>query len=53
MLLAHLSKENNFPEMAYQTVINLLEEHEIYIGKHLNLHIMKRDELSPVFTLGK
>ena len=53
VLLAHLSKENNFPEMAYQTVKNLLEEPEIYIGKHLNLHIMKRDELSPVFTLGK
>lgn len=52
VLLAHLSKENNFPEMAYQTVKNLLEEHEIYIGKHLNLHIMMRDELSPVFTLG-
>ncbi len=53
VLLAHLSKENNFPEMAYQTVKNLLEEHEIYIGKHLNLHIMARNELSPVFTLGE
>ena len=53
VLLAHLSKENNFPEMAYQTVKNLLEEHNLYIGKHLNLHIMMRDGLSPVFTLGE
>lgn len=53
VLLAHLSKENNFPEMAYQTVKNLLEEHSLYIGKHLNLHIMMRDGMSPVFTLGE
>lgn len=51
VLLAHLSKENNFPEMAYQTVKNLLEERNLYIGKHLNLHIITREKLSPVFTL--
>ena len=43
VLLAHLSKENNFPEMAYQTVKNILEEADFYIGKHFKTqHDYKR-----------
>ena len=51
ILLAHLSRENNFPEMAYQTVRNLLEERGLRIGRHLELHVIGREELSPVFLL--
>ncbi len=51
VLLAHLSRENNFPEMAYQTVRNLLEERGLRIGRHLELHVIGRDELSPMFLL--
>jgi phosphoribosyl 1,2-cyclic phosphodiesterase len=51
VLLAHLSRENNFPEMAYQTVKNLLEEKNFYIGKHLRLNIIARDEMSAVYIV--
>ena len=51
VLLAHLSKENNFPEMAYQTVKNILEEADFYIGKHLKLNTITRDEISLVYEI--
>lgn len=51
VILAHLSKENNFPEMAYQTVKNVLEENEIYIGEMLSVDIIERDKISPIFTI--
>ncbi|MBQ9972499.1 MAG: MBL fold metallo-hydrolase [Firmicutes bacterium] len=51
VILAHLSKENNFPEMAYQTVKNALEENDIYIGRELTLDIIERDIISPVFRV--
>lgn len=51
VLLAHLSRENNFPEMAYQTVKNLLEESDYYIGENLKVNIIKRDEMSAVYTV--
>jgi len=51
VLLAHLSKENNFPEMAYQTVKNILEEADFYIGKHLMLNTIDRDEVSLVYEI--
>ncbi len=51
VLLAHLSKENNFPEMAYQTVKNILEEADFYIGKHLKLNTIIRDEVSLVYEI--
>ncbi|MGI6732236.1 MAG: MBL fold metallo-hydrolase [Anaerovoracaceae bacterium] len=49
VLLAHLSRENNFPEMAYQTVKNILEESNYYIGKHIKLNTIIRDEVSFVY----
>ncbi len=51
VLLAHLSKENNFPEMAYQTVKNILEEADFYIGKQLKLNTITRDEISLVYEI--
>lgn len=51
ILLAHLSKENNFPEMAYQTVKNILEEANYYIGKHVQLHTIMRDEISCMYEV--
>ena len=51
VILAHLSKETNFPEMAYQTVRNALEENSIYVGRELSIDIIERDIISPVFTL--
>lgn len=51
VILAHLSRENNFPEMAYQTIKNILEENEFYIGKHISVSTLVRDELSNVFSI--
>jgi Metal-dependent hydrolases of the beta-lactamase superfamily I len=51
ILLAHLSRENNFPEMAYQTVKNILEEADYYIGKHLMLNTITRDEVSLIYEI--
>jgi phosphoribosyl 1,2-cyclic phosphodiesterase len=51
VLLAHLSRENNFPEMAYQTVKNILEESDFYIGKHLKLNTIMRDEVSLIYEI--
>lgn len=51
VLLAHLSQENNFPEMAYLTVKNLLGEKALNIGKSVHIDIISRDEMSEVYTL--
>jgi phosphoribosyl 1,2-cyclic phosphodiesterase len=51
VLLAHLSKENNFPQMAYQTVKNILEEGDYYIGRHVEVSTIIRDEISFMYHL--
>jgi len=51
VLLAHLSKENNFPEMAYQTIKNLLEERNYFLDKNICLNIIDRDEMSNLYTV--
>lgn len=51
ILLAHLSRENNFPEMAYQTVKNILEEEEYRIGSHVEVGTIVRDEISAIFQV--
>ena len=51
VLLAHLSKENNFPEMAYQTVKNILEENDCYIGRNVEVKLILRDEFSEIFIV--
>lgn len=50
-LLAHLSKENNFPEMAYQTVLNILESYNIFPGDRFEIDLLQRDEISGVYLL--
>lgn len=42
-LLGHLSKENNFPELAYQTVFNALAEKKICVGIDVTLDVVLRD----------
>ncbi len=46
ILLAHLSRENNFPQLALQTVTNILEENSFYPGKHMQLGVLSREGLS-------
>lgn len=51
VLLAHLSRENNFPEMAYQTIKNILEESALYIGDQISLEVLRRNEISPFYNV--
>lgn len=53
VLLAHLSHENNFPEMAYQTIKNILEEEKYFIGQHIHIYTALREEISEIFNISK
>lgn len=43
VFLGHLSKENNFPEIAYQTHKNSIDENWVYSGEKPLLLVAKRD----------
>ena len=49
-MLGHLSKENNFPELAYQTVMNeLIQNH--YKENSINLSVASRNEPSKLIEI--
>lgn len=50
-LLGHLSKENNFPELAYQTVYNELYERKITAGSDVMLDVALRDRVGNIIEL--
>ncbi|MBU5676366.1 MBL fold metallo-hydrolase [Alkaliphilus sp. MSJ-5] len=49
ILLAHLSRENNFPELAIATVKNILDSKKIIIGKDIELDLVHRDRVSNIY----
>lgn len=49
IILGHLSKENNFPELAYQTILNEIKTSSCDIP--FTLSVAKRDEIDDVITL--
>ena len=51
VLLAHLSRENNFPEMAMATMENILEESGCPAGNETQLITLSRTEISPVYSV--
>lgn len=51
ILLAHLSKDNNIPELAYITIKNNLEENGLNIGEELHLDFTYRDRPTRVFKV--
>jgi phosphoribosyl 1,2-cyclic phosphodiesterase len=51
VLLAHLSRENNFPEMAIQTIKNILEEHGYHTGADVYLEIVPRSEIGLLYAI--
>ena len=52
VMLGHLSKENNFPELAYKTVVNeLIENNKEFDLKSFNLSIAKRYEPSSIINI--
>lgn len=50
-LLGHLSKENNIPEIAYQTVCNALMEKQISPTEDVYLEVALRDRASKVIYI--
>lgn len=46
--LCHLSKDNNSPEIAYETIEKHLTDGGIEVGKQLSLHVLERNKLSPM-----
>lgn len=51
ILLGHLSKENNFPDLAYQTVSYELEQSETWRRLSTNLSVARRDEPTPAIQI--
>ncbi len=51
VLLGHLSKENNFPELAYKTVENILKENNIPIEEGITLNMTYRDKSTKVYEI--
>ena len=51
IILGHLSKENNFPELAEQTVRLALHEAGCVLGQDVNLSIARRDGFSGLFSV--
>ena len=51
VLLGHLSKENNFIELAYKTVENILLENKIPLNNGISLDMTYRDKPSKVFNV--
>lgn len=51
ILLGHLSGTNNLPDLAYQTVLNSLEEHGIVQGDDVNIAMASRHEPSGIIRV--
>lgn len=51
VMLGHLSKENNFPELAYKTVVEELMENQSSENS-IHLSVANRFEVSPIVNIG-
>lgn len=51
ILLAHLSKENNFPELAMETVKTHLEGENVKIGTDIQVDMTYRDRVSKLYWI--
>jgi phosphoribosyl 1,2-cyclic phosphodiesterase len=49
--LGHLSKTNNYPDLAYETVVSVLRENSVELGKEVLLSMANRDGHSEVVQL--
>lgn len=51
VLLGHLSRENNFPELAFETVKNIVEASCIEVGVDINIDMTYRDRVSRFYNI--
>jgi phosphoribosyl 1,2-cyclic phosphodiesterase len=52
ILLAHLSKDNNVPELAFLTIKNMLVDAGIRLDKDIKLDFALQDKVSPLYQIG-
>ena len=52
VLLAHLSRENNYPQLAYQTVTDILVSNGVQPGKDIQVDMTYRDRASNLYHIG-
>lgn len=51
VLLAHLSAENNSPELAMMTIKNSLQEKMVFPGDELRMDVLLRDQISSIYEV--
>lgn len=51
VVLGHLSKDNNVPDLAYLTAKQALEQHQVKVGEDIEVFVAKRDEVSKYFEV--
>lgn len=51
VLLAHLSEENNTPDLAYTTIKDYLQTKGIVVGVNIKIDVLSPKNLSPIFVL--
>jgi len=52
VLLGHLSKDNNIPELAYETVKGIAESNGIKIDYDISLDLTYRDRVGKIYRIG-
>ncbi len=53
VILGHLSRENNFPQLAYETVKQILMTHDIEVGRDINMDVAHYNRASRLYRLNK
>ncbi|AGB42442.1 metal-dependent hydrolase, beta-lactamase superfamily I [Halobacteroides halobius DSM 5150] len=52
ILLAHLSQDNNIPELAFLTIKNMLVDDGLEIGQDIELDFTSQDQISKLYQVG-
>lgn len=51
VILGHLSKDNNTPDLAYETVKSILSENDLVVGEDISLDLAYRDRVGKLYRL--
>jgi len=51
VILGHLSQQNNYPELAYRTVLSILQENDINIDRDVKIYMASRESVSRFFEI--
>lgn len=50
IVLGHLSNQNNYPELAFETVKGILEKNDITLNKDMRLSVANRSAVSEIYS---